>query len=285
MLLTLILSTVLATVVFPHQESRMEDWEQDPNQLVSEVIANEINAAENDHSVWCFKQVQHQGQKVEEREYVETPSGSIYRVLARNGRPLNPEEAAKEDARIQRLIEHPEELQKLTRQEKKDTQQAQDLLKMLPQAFQFRYAGRRNNLIKLDFTPRPSFRPEKRTGQVFRHMVGSFYVDASQKRLAEIEGCLVSEVKFGGGILGYLEKGGTFVVNQSDIGDGIWQMTRLNVNMSGKALFFKTIDVRENQQDSDFKPLQRNMTLRQAAEILRKSASPQARTSPSSSPR
>jgi hypothetical protein len=77
------------------------------------------------------------------------------------------------------------------------------------------------------------------TAEDFRH------VDANQKRLAEISGKLMSEVKSGGGVLGHLDRGGTFLVKQQDLGSGHWEITMLDVQMIGKALFFKTIDVAE----------------------------------------
>jgi hypothetical protein len=84
----------------------------------------------------------------------------------------------------------------------------------------------------------------------------------------EIDGQLTSEVKFGGGILGHLDKGGTFIVNQKDVGGGHWELTRLFINMNGKALFFKTIDVHHDEQDVDFQPVRGDITLREAAELL-----------------
>lgn len=64
-------------------------------------------------------------------------------------------------------------------------------------------------------------------------------VDPRQNRLAEIDGRLVTEVKFWGGLLGHLDKGGTFTVKQEDVGGGHWQMVELNVQMSGRALLFQ----------------------------------------------
>jgi hypothetical protein len=46
-------------------------------------------------------------------------------------------------------------------------------------------------------------------------------------------------------------------------------MTFLDVQMDGKALFFKTIAVREKEVDTDFRPLPGDTTLKQAAEFLK----------------
>jgi hypothetical protein len=93
-------------------------------------------------------------------------------------------------------------------------------------------------------------------------------VDPLNHRLAEIQGKLVTKVKFWDGLLGHLDKGGTFVVKQKNVGGGHWEMTELNVQMDGKALFFKTIAVREKEIYSDFHPLPEQTTLKQAGPLL-----------------
>lgn len=252
---------------------------QDPNQLVTDVISNELNSQQGDKSLWRYNRIQYEGKGKEELELVDTPAGTIHRLLRRDGEPLSAEEAKKEDQRIAHLLSNPGEMRKRAEQEKKDVQEENDLLKELPDAFEYRYAGREGRLVKLDFSPKPSFKPKKREGDVFHHMAGAVIVDPQQKRIAEIHGRLMSEVKFGDGILGHLEKGGTFDVVQTDLGGGHWELSRLRVNMHGKILFFKTIAVNQNEEDSDFKPLPQNITLTRAAEILR------AGPVPSSSPR
>jgi len=46
-------------------------------------------------------------------------------------------------------------------------------------------------------------------------------------------------------VLGHLNRGGKFEVRQTEVAPGHWEMTALNVEMKGKALFFKTIGVQE----------------------------------------
>ena len=104
-------------------------------------------------------------------------------------------------------------------------------------------------------------------------MEGSLWVDEKQNRLAEISGRLIEKVKFGGGLLGHLDEGGTFDVRQQEVGPGYWELTQLNVQMRGKALFFKTIAVHQMQSRSEFKRVPDNLTIAQAAEMLKKSPS------------
>jgi hypothetical protein len=99
-------------------------------------------------------------------------------------------------------------------------------------------------------------------------MEGTMWIDVHQKRLAGIEGVLTSRVSFGGGLLGHLDKGGTFSVRLKNVGSGHWGLDSLDVQMKGKALFFKTISVQQKERCTNYQPIPNAMTLRQAAQIL-----------------
>ena len=74
--------------------------------------------------------------------------------------------------------------------------------------------------------------------------------------------------EIGGGLLGHLDKGGKFEVRQADGAPGQWEMTVLGVDMKGKALF-KTIGVHETENHSDFHRVPDDLTLAEAAGLLK----------------
>jgi hypothetical protein len=77
-------------------------------------------------------------------------------------------------------------------------------------------------------------------------------------------------VKFAGGLLGHLEKGGQFNVEQSQLSPNQWELTVMEVDVKGKALFFKTIAVQEKEYRSDFRRVRDGLTLAEAADLLTK---------------
>jgi len=80
-------------------------------------------------------------------------------------------------------------------------------------------------------------------------------------------------VKFAEGLLGHLDPGGNFHVKQAEVAPGFWELTILKVNMKGKALFFKTIDVRQKMSRSAFRKVADNTSPQQAAAILKQGSS------------
>jgi len=174
------------------------------------------------------------------------------------------------DEQIRRQERDPSALRKSLKQQTDDAAHSQRLLKLLPDALLFRFGERRGGAVQLHFTPNPHFRPTTREARVFQAMEGDLWLDTKQSRLMEIDGHLTREVKFGGGVLGHLNAGGRFHVKQMEVAHGFWELTLLNVNMRGKALFFKTIGVQQKLQRSDFHQISDDLSVAQAANLLRK---------------
>jgi hypothetical protein len=84
-------------------------------------------------------------------------------------------------------------------------------------------------------------------------------------------------VKFGGGLLGHLDSGGQFEVKQEEVAPGYWELTLLNVNMKGKAFFFKTIGVQQKFRRTEFHQVPDDVTLAQAADLLHQAVVANAR--------
>jgi hypothetical protein len=169
---------------------------------------------------------------------------------------------------MQRLVSHPDEQRKLQQASKKKAEQGARLFNILPDVFVFGYASRQGDLVTLTFRPNPNFQPPSIEARVFHGMRGEMTVDAKQERLAALNGHLMEDVKFGGGLLGHLEKGGRFEVSQTEVTPGHWEMTVLAVDMRGKALLFKTICVQETESHSDFHRAPDDLTLAEAAAML-----------------
>lgn len=245
-----------------------------PQQLVQDVVWNEIQFQLNDKSEWEYNEVRNEGGDTQSLKVVQTKYGDMHRMLAVNGTPLSPNEEEAEDHRLEKLLNQPEQIKNNARKSHEDAEEERNMLRMLPNAFIFRYEERKGASITLAFTPNPDFHADSHESEVFHHMEGHLVVYLPTKRLEAIDGRLMSPVKFWGGLLGHLDAGGTFHVEQHDVGSGYWELTRLNVQMDGKALFFKTIAVRQKESYTDFKRVPDDITSKQAAERLMNGGKP-----------
>jgi hypothetical protein len=240
------------------------------NDLVRAVVANELKSQDGSHGRWMYRVDREQQGKKKVKEVVQTAQGSLDRLVAVDGQPLNAKEQQDERERIGNLVRNPAEQQRLDQTKKKDAEQCKAFFKMLPDALTFIYAGRDGDLIKLSYRPNPSFQPPSREARVFHEMEGEMWVHETQRRLVRIRGQLIADVKFAGGLLGHLEKGGHFNVEQRELSPGQWDFAFMEVDMKGKALFFKTIDVNEKEYRRDFRTVPDGLTLAEAADMLTK---------------
>lgn len=241
-----------------------------PADLVKAVIRSELNPSDITEARWKYLLVKEVDGKQETREVVETKSGPLDRLVAIAGRPLSAGRQRDETERILRLSHNPEEQRKLEQTRKKDAEQCDAFLKMVPEAFLFEYAGESENVVKINFKPNPAFRPPSREGKVLHEMAGEIWIDAKQQRLVSINGHLVNDVKFAGGLLGHLEKGGQFAVKRTEVAPAHWEVTEMAVNMQGKALLFKTISVQQKELHQNFERVPDDLTIADAAAILLK---------------
>jgi len=203
-------------------------------------------------------------------QIVETPHANLERVIAKDGKPLSPDEQRQADDKAQKFTTDTDAQQKQRHDLDADAKKTHDLLAMLPDALTYTYAGRQGSNTKLTFKPNPSFHPPSHEAKVFAAMEGQMVINTKEHRLVEFSGHLMHDVKFGGGILGDLQQGGTFNVHQQEVGPGHWEISLLDVNIKGKALLFKTINEQQHEKDSHFKRVPDNLTVAQAYDLAKK---------------
>jgi len=238
-----------------------------PVDLIRQVVANELKPQE-DRSHWMYDVDKEEDGRKQTKQVVQTESISLERLIAIDGQALPPAKQQEEEARIEKVVSDGRERQKLEEIQKKDLAQCEAFFKTIPDAFIFNYEGYEGELVKVGFKPNPTFQPASREARVLHSMEGEILVQAKQQTLAAITGHLIEDVRFGGGLLGHLEKGGSFSVRRSEIAPGQWALTSTEVDMKGKALMLKTIAVKEKEYRSNFRKVPDGITLTEAANVL-----------------
>jgi len=237
----------------------LPDQAQSANDLIRQMVSNELKALDQDHSSWMYRLETEKGGTKEVLEVAETKQGDLTRLVAKGGQPLSDEQRKEEDQRTEEFIKNPEQQKKRQQEQDEDIRKAKRLLALLPDALNFSFAERNDDRVTLSFQPNPAFHPPSREAHSFQEMEGQIILDGKQGRLMEINGHLKNAVHFG--ILGHLDPGGTFDVRQGEVAPNHWEVTSLKVNMKGKALFFKTIDVQQNETRSHFHQVPETLTL------------------------
>lgn len=242
-------------------------------------VANEVAAA-NDRSVkFMFRSRKQTAKGAQDRVYAESNEAVASVAFSESDHPLDPQQQRAETDKLAQVAGNPSALHRKQEHENQELEHTMRIVKALPDAFSYEYAGTENGepglgkagnqLVRLHFKPNPSYAPPSAVEQVLQGMEGDVLIDPVAHRLARIDGALYKEVAFGWGIFGRLDKGGSFRVQQADSGDGYWVVTEMNLHMTGKILLVKNLNLTSNEVFSNFHRLPQDLPFARAVEMLR----------------
>ena len=259
-----ILSNVICFLLLASTNSLAQG---DARGLVSKMVNNELEALKHPRH-WIYLDSKAKPERTELVRVMQMPECWFAWPLLINGHPPTKEETKRARERLDRLVNDADARTKNREEIDADGQKSAELLRLLPDAFLFNRDGHEGKSVRLRFRPNPKYRPSSNEARVFHSMEGVMLIDAKQTRLAKLTGKLISDVDFGFGILGKLTKGGTFEVIQSQVACKDWEMSLLDVHISGRALFFHTIGEQQHEVRSQFTPVPSGLSLAQAASMV-----------------
>jgi hypothetical protein len=250
-----------------------------PGELVRAAVANEVAAANHAAAKHMFRSRKETPKGSQTRLYVETTSAMAGMLIAVNDHPLTPQQQQAETNHLAWLVGNPDQLGKKQAREKEDADRTLRMVKALPDAFRYEYAGTENSgvglgaegaqLVRLKFAPNPGYAPPSHVEQVLAGMQGYLLIDSKSMRIARIDGTLFREVTFGWGIIGHLDKGGHFRVQQADVGDGSWDITEMSLSMTGRIFLFKPLSMVSDEVFSDFRSVPNDLRFDHGVKLLR----------------
>ena len=248
-------------------------------EVMRKVVQNEIRAASDAVTRITFRGIKTTPKGSATNLYVETRQATAGEAVAYNGQPLSAEQRSAEEARIERFINNPAELKKKCEQDHETAERTLRIMRALPEALLFEYGGEEHGsetvgragvrLLKLTFRPKPGYEPPSHLEEVLTGLQGFVLVDPLQMRLASIDGTLFKDVAFGWGVLGHLNRGGRFVVQQQNVSDALWQVSSVTYIFTGKMLMVKTFNVNSTEIFSDFQSIPAELSLVQALELMK----------------
>lgn len=240
--------------------------------LVQSALANELKAAQDLSHPMRYSLRKSSPRLTTTKNLIETRDGSVAMLVAVDDKPLTSADSEKEQARLQVLLNDPNKQRHRKQSEAEDTARALKVLRVLPKAFVYTDAGEVTEgsatLEKFNFVPNPKFNPPDLETQVLTQMAGEILVDAEHQRVVRLEAKLQQDVDFGWGILGRLSKGGWIIIDQADVGGGVWRVVKFQMKMTGRLLIrTRTFDTAE--VTTQFEPVSGDLGYQQAIAMLR----------------
>jgi len=178
--------------------------------------------------------------EVKEYEVYFVGPWEIERLLSKDGKPLSEGERKKQDEEVRK-----QEAKARERIARRDAGQDHDkneitLAKFLA-ADRF-YNLRRENyqgreVYAMDFAPRPDFEPRSLVDRVLKALGGTLWIDEQARQAARLEARFLAGVKFGGGLLGSVQKGGNVVIEQRFVNGEVWLPFYVEIHLDAHVLF------------------------------------------------
>lgn len=207
------------------------------------------------------------------KQIVETRDGDVARLVAVSGRPLTVEEEQAETARLDALAANPEQQEHRMRGEAKDEERVDHLLSLLPDGLVYTMEGveacAAGECYRLSFAPKPGWQPPDMEANLLRGVTGEVWIAQGVERLTKLEVHFTGDVDFGLGILGRLNKGGMVELEQAEVLPGDWELTRVQVDVTGRALLVKPLNYQITEELSGFAGVG-SMGYREGIEVLKK---------------
>ena len=240
--------------------------------VVAQALRNELAGAQDFSHPMRYVLRKSSPRLTTTKAMVETKDGLVAMLLSVNDAALSAEDAQKEKARLDDLLANPDKQEHRKKSEDVDTERAMKILRALPKAFLYKDAGpgsaASGAVERFTFTPDPKFDSSDLETTVLTQMSGELWIDPVHQRVVRLVGQLDKDVDFGWGVLGRLYKGGSIVIEQADVGDGVWRIVRFKMAMNGRVLF-KTRSFDTTEEESHFAPVKAGMDYKQGIQMLR----------------
>lgn len=189
--------------------------------------------------------------------------GSNYnRLIALNDQPLSKEMDAREQEKLEREIErrkHESKSERAKRVAKYQRERTQDhtMMKEMVNAFDFKLAGEDTvagrHVWVLEATPKPDYQPINHEAKVLTGMRGTMWIDKEQFQWVKVVAEVTKPVSMF--LVAKVSPGTKFILEQSQVSDGLWLPKHFSVKVNASALGFINENSTDDETYHDYKPM------------------------------
>ena len=211
------------------------------------------------------------------RDQIETPEGSVARLVMRNGRPLTAEEDAAERERLNAILTSPSAFARHIKREQENKKMGVRLIREMPDAFLWTYTDGQpqlpstlsglGGLLVLDFKPNPKWSPPDMESEPLTGVEGRVWIDPRSRNVVHLEAKLTRAVNIGWGMVAHLYPGGTAKVDQTNAAGERWIVQHIVEQISLRALLLKSMNQRLQFDTSDYQQIS-PMSVPEAIKLL-----------------
>ena len=207
------------------------------------------------------KNGQAKSSEVHTYEVLEIYGEQVERLIAKDDKPLNAKDAAKEEEKIQKIIdkrknESEEERRKREEKEEKQREDDRQFTKEVADAYDFKLVGSEavngRPAWVIDGEPRPGFQPHMKEAKFLPKFHGRVWIDQNDLQLAKMDVECLDTISWGL-FLARFHKGSRFMLEQTRVNDEVWLPRQLAVKVDVRLALLKNFNVDIEQSFRDYK--------------------------------
>jgi hypothetical protein len=164
-------------------------------------------------------------------------------LIEHNGQLPSAKEQRKRDEDLEKLKhETPDEQTARLRKDEENRAFLRDVL----EAFDFQLIGEEiadgRPAYVLQATPHPGYRAHGKFGKMFSKVEGKLWVDKQDFGWIKVDGEVTQSFSLGL-FVARVERGSHMILEQTNVGDGVWVPKRIEMRASARILFLKSLDL------------------------------------------
>jgi hypothetical protein len=205
--------------------------------------------------------------EVKEYTFFYLNGDEVSTLVKKDNKALSDEEQKKENEKTQKEIaeiqkreakkEAKDEKAKEEGKDKKDKDDDDVGIETFLRACQFvnprRERFRGQDVLVFDFEPNPEFHPHNMVERIVHELAGVIWIDEQAHEVARLEAYFVGDFRVAGGLLANLQKGTSFVFEQSYFNNEVWLPTYEEAHVGVRVLLLKGFNVNATTRYSDYK--------------------------------
>jgi len=206
--------------------------------------------------------------ETEDAESLTLDGIRVNRVVARNGKPLTPDEQQKENDRLDKDVARAKERRAKAASKGTETDengQAELSLARILELGTFTHERRvefeGRPTIVLDYEGDPSAKTHNAFEGVFRDLSGTVWIDEADRVLVRGEGRLVRDFKLGGGLVADVRKDTRFDFQSHRLDDGVWLFHEVHGDGSARVFLLANFHGRMHMEASDYRRFRSSATI------------------------
>ena len=202
-----------------------------------------------------------QSSETRTREVMVVYGEQIERLIDKNDKPLSEKDAAKEEERVQKIIdkrknESEEQRAKRLKQEEKDREETRQFVAEVADAYNFRLVGTEGldgrDAYVIDADPRPGFEPHVKGAQYLPKFRFRVWIDKAESQWVKLDAQAIDTVSFGL-FLARIHKGSRIMIETTRVNDEVWLPSHVAVKVDARLALLKSLNVEQDVTYRDYK--------------------------------